>query len=251
MVAESDALITRVVFDEGRPYGELFTFPETYVDAALADHYGLPSVSSASWVGYPDPARRQGLLSHGSFLSVGGKFGDTSPVQRGQNVVKRLLCRDIPPPPPDVNADDPPVAPAGAICKEDRYTMADTPGCAACHSQLDPLGFGLENYGPDGAWRDVEPDEPSCSISGDGHLTGLGDFRGAAELGSLISESEELSACLVRHLYQFTVGREPVDEEQPLLDDVANRFHGARDLRGLLVELVQSDAFRFLQIANP
>ena len=28
------------------------------------------------------------------------------------------------------------------------------PACAVCHNQMDPIGFGLENYDASGAWRD-------------------------------------------------------------------------------------------------
>ncbi|NUO52847.1 MAG: DUF1592 domain-containing protein [Polyangiaceae bacterium] len=249
MSTETGALIERVVFDEGRPWNDLFLAEETYVDPALAAHYGLPAMSAPGWIAYPDPAQRRGLLSHGSFLSVGGKFGDTSPVARGKNVLERLLCREIPPPPPDVNADEPPPAPPGAVCKTDRYTMAETDGCSSCHGMTDPLGFGLENYGPDGAWRDVEPDEPSCTIAGNGHLTGLGDFHGSAELGALVAGSDELGACLTRHLYQFTAGRAAEEEEAPLVDDFAATFAEGRDLRALLVRFTQSDSFRFIKLA--
>lgn len=248
MTKETEALIDRVVFDDGRPWSELFTFSETFVDPELAAHYGFSAVSSPGWVTYPDPGRRQGLLSHGAFLTVGGKFGDTSPVQRGKNIVERLLCRTIPPPPPNVDADDPPPLPPGATCKSERYTMVDEPACASCHTQLDPLGFGLENYGPDGAWRDVEVDDPTCEVTGEGHLLGFGDFNGAAELGTLIADSPEVSACLTQHLYQFAVGRAPTDQEQPLLELVSEGFHERGDFRGLLIDLVASDAFRFLKI---
>ncbi len=249
MSVETSALVERVVFDDGRPWTDLFLAEETFVDEALAAHYGLGPVSGPQWVTYPDASKRRGLLSHGSFLSVGGKFGDTSPVARGQNVLERLLCREIPAPPPDVNADEPPPAPAGSVCKPDRYTMAATDGCSSCHAMTDPLGFGLENYGPDGAWRDVEPDEPSCTIGGNGHLVGLGDFRGSAELGALIAGSDELGACLTRQLYQFTSGRPAEDGESPLVDAFASSFAEGSDLPELLVAFTESDSFRFLKLA--
>ena len=30
------------------------------------------------------------------------------------------------------------------------------PACAACHKQMDPIGFGLENYDASGAWRTLD-----------------------------------------------------------------------------------------------
>jgi hypothetical protein len=63
---ETTALIDRVVFEEHRNYFDLFTLPETFLDVALADHYGLPHPSGAEgWVAYGNSGRA-GILSHGS-----------------------------------------------------------------------------------------------------------------------------------------------------------------------------------------
>ena len=100
MLAETRALVRRVVFEERRPYTDLLTLDETFVTPELAAHYEVPTPAGAEdWVRYPDT--RAGLLSHATFLSNSSKFDDTSPVYRGQNVNTRLLCRTIPDPPPD------------------------------------------------------------------------------------------------------------------------------------------------------
>jgi hypothetical protein len=251
MLDETDALVKRVVFEDNGDWTGLFLAEDTFVGPVLADHYGLPSTSTASWVSYPDLSQRRGILSHASFLSVGGKFGDTSPVLRGKNVLERLLCREIPTPPDSVNADEPPPLPPGAKCKSERYTMSQTPACASCHVQTDPIGFGLENYGPDGSWRDVEVDEPTCTVSGEGTVSGLGDFRGAGELAELLSSSPELTACMAKHLYQFATGRPPSADEAPLLEHLGERFGGAPNLQQHLVDYAASDAFRFLRVTDP
>lgn len=99
---ETSALLDRVVFDEPQSYLNLFTFPETHLDATLADHYGLPQPSGGEgWVEYGDSGRA-GILSHGSVLSAFSKFTDTSPTQRGIFVRTRLLCQEIPRPPANV-----------------------------------------------------------------------------------------------------------------------------------------------------
>src|SRR6185503_20729282 len=120
---------------------------------ALAAHYGLPAPAGGgpAWVPYgADP--RRGILSHGAVLAAGAKFDDTSPTLRGVFVRNRLLCQVVPPPPPNVAVDEPPQS-VTSRCKVDRYAAHRTGSCASCHSQTDPISFGLENYDRSGAYR--------------------------------------------------------------------------------------------------
>lgn len=253
MHAETDTLVERVVFTDDLPYSELFTSTQTWIDDLLAEHYGLPLPGAASWVDYGDSGRA-GILSHGSFLSVAGKLGDTSPTQRGILIRTRLFCQDIPPPPPEVNTDDEIPTTEDVFCKYDRLAQHRQGGCAGCHDQMDPIGFGLENYDQMGRWRAYEaddpettPDESTCQIAGDGEIVGVGTFNGPAELGQLMFESGLVEQCVATQLYRFAMGRYALDEYDTafigvLRESVATPgFHFA----DLAVEFVANDAFRF------
>lgn len=248
MRAESDALVERIVFDDQGSWLELFTTQETFVDNTLAEHYGLPLPGSASpqWVSY-GASGRAGLLSHGAFLAAVPKFGDTSPTQRGKLIRNRLLCQEIPPPPPNVNADEPPASTEQSSCKWDRYAAHRESGsCKGCHEQMDPIGFGLENYDELGAYRAHDDGAPECAIEGTGELVGVGTFRGPAELGALLAGSPLLDRCLVTQLYRFTVGRGEREEDAPFIDAMATRFRdGDHGLRDLLMAVATSPAFGY------
>jgi len=252
MREETRALLERVVFTEQRPWYDVFRLDETYVNDMLAEHYGLPLPGSdtPTWVPYDIP-ERAGLLSHGSFLSVGGKFNDTSPVQRGLLIRTRLFCQVIPPPPPEVDPDQ---APAGAVCKEDRYAVHSEGGCAGCHSQIDPVGFGLENFDAQGRYRtneldnpDTPDDESQCVISGDGDLLGVGAFSGPAELGSLAIEAGLLDACVVTQLYRYAIGRTELDElDQAFIQQVVTSVgEGEYQFEDVMLEFVGTQAFGY------
>jgi hypothetical protein len=188
---------------------------------------------------------RAGLLSHGSVLSAFGKFSDTSPTQRGILVRTRLMCERIAPPPADVNADQPPTGQMDALCKYDRYEQHRTSSsCASCHQQMDPIGFGLENYDLAGRYREHDEGLPECVIRGEGNLTGIGAFSGPAELGALLVDNGIVEACVVRQLLQFGVGRALVGNELEAANALAEQFAGGgHDLTQLLVELVASEPF--------
>src|SRR5262249_49843781 len=141
------------------------------------------------------------------------KFGDTSPTQRGKLIRTRLMCQDIPKPPPTVKSDEPPPKTA-TNCKIDHYkAISQSSTCSGCHSQMDPIGFGLESYDGAGRFRTTQPNAPECAISGQGELVGVGPFNGPAELGELLIQSGQLEPCLVKQLFRFAAGRKVEDED--------------------------------------
>ncbi len=252
MREETRALVERVVFEEQRPWHDMFRLDETYVNDLLAEHYGLPLPGSdePTWVPYDMDARR-GLLAHGSFLSVGGKFNDTSPVQRGLLIRTRLFCQVIPPPPPEVDVDQ---APTGAVCKEDRYAIHSTGGCAGCHAQIDPVGFGLENFDAQGRYRTNELDNPmtpddesQCVISGQGELQGVGEFSGPAELAALAVEAGLLDSCVVTQLYRYAIGRTELDElDEAFIQEVVTSVGGGEyQFEDVMLDFVGTHAFGY------
>lgn len=250
MHAETNALIEKIVFEEGRPWIDILTSESTYLTPELAEHYGMsPPDGDAGWVTYDDPDRK-GLLSHGTFLSAVPKFGDTSPTQRGLLVRARLFCQPIGPPPANlnVNVDQPPESADPDACKHERYNMSQQDSCKGCHQLMDPIGFGLENYDTTGRYRDYEPGRPECAIDGDGEFVGVGTFSGPGELADRAIESGLVESCVAEQLYRFAVGRTALDEsDRALLERVTAEASGAEGLRldTLIQQYVTSESFRF------
>jgi hypothetical protein len=247
MRAETSALINRVVFDDKVDYFELFRSEETFLSDYLAGHYGFEptGTTTGAWVSYGDSGRK-GILSHGSVLSAFGKFADTSPTQRGIFIRTRLMCEPINPPPPNVPADAPPEGNA-AQCKVDKYIQHASEGsCKGCHMQMDPIGFGLENYDKAGRYRAHDEGKPECAISGDGALEGVGNFNGPAELADLLITAGKLEPCLIRQVYRFAMGRREKAEDNAILKDVETKFtEGGHAFDGLMLDIVASESFGF------
>lgn len=246
MRAETGALINRVVFDEERPWQELFRSSETYVDDVLAEHYGIeaPDNPTGDWVDYGESGRA-GVLSHGTFLSNGFKDGDTSPIVRGQVISTMLLCLEVPEPPP--NVPPPPEHEEGACKIDEAAAHLTQASCAGCHAMLDTLGFGLENYDEFGQWRAHDVGKPECVIEGEGEVPGVGSFNGPGELGVLIADSELLNACLAKQAYRFAVGRTELDEVDNALIERTREALGDGDFefKQLLLQHVTDPAFGF------
>lgn len=249
MANESERLIDRVVFDEKRDYFDLFTTNETFLNDTLAAHYGLEAPGSAegTWITYPQGVERGGILSHATFLGVAAKFGDTSPTQRGRVIRERLMCQPILPPPAnlEVDVDAPPPEANGSSCKHDRYqAISDQAGCVGCHSQMDPIGLGLENFDQFGQFRATDVGKPECQIAGDGELVGVGAFRGPRELGVKLVESGRLESCLVDRLYQFATAAKPGDADRETIRALRDSFVASgHRLDQLILDLATSEAF--------
>jgi hypothetical protein len=248
MRAESDALVAKVLFEQRRPWSELFTWDQAFVDARVAPLYGLAAPATPQWLSQTDPNRR-GLLGEASFLAGGAKFGDTSPVLRGLQIRSRLMCQYIPPPPPNVNADKPPPG-SPTDCKATRYANHRANPCATCHALLDPVGNGLEGYGADGALRPFENGRPDCPIDGRGELDGTA-FVGPAGLAHALVPTGTLESCAMQQLFQYVVGRQVMvggriaAEDEATIGSLTRTFaNDDRHFPDLLADLVSSAAFR-------
>ncbi|MBX5483769.1 MAG: DUF1588 domain-containing protein [Myxococcaceae bacterium] len=248
MRRESFALVKKVVFDDRSDYFDLFRSDVTWADDFLATHYGLPAPGSDTpqWISYGSSGRK-GILSHGSVLSQGAKFSDTSPTQRGIWVRTRLLCQNIPPPPPNANTDNPPTAPNGSNCKKDRYASHATVGsCAACHQKTDPIGFGLEQYDKAGRFRVHDDGDPNCPIDGEGRIAEMGTFNGPAGLADMLIASGQLERCVVTQLFRFANGRREIAQDATFIDQLTEAWKARdRHFDELLLAFVSDPTFQY------
>jgi hypothetical protein len=161
-------------------------------------------------------------------------------VKRGDWVLHQILCSETPPPPPGVEGliDEPDET---ATLRERLEVHRADPACAGCHSLIDPLGFGLENFDGIGAWRE---DENGLPLDSSGELPGGIAFDGVKEMSEVIAADERYPACVAEHMFVYALGRgmEGYDEEAmtAILGDWEASGQG---LRSLVKTIVTSDAF--------
>jgi Protein of unknown function (DUF1588)/Protein of unknown function (DUF1592)/Protein of unknown function (DUF1595)/Protein of unknown function (DUF1587)/Protein of unknown function (DUF1585) len=214
-----------------------------WVDAELAALYGVPAPADG-WaeVTFAPEHERGGLLTTAAILTVTGREGVTTPIERGKFMREAFLCDTMPPPPPDI-----PMVPAPQAGQSERERLEqhrEDPACAGCHDMLEPLGFGLARYDAIGALRTV--DEEGQPISAEGSFDGRDpDFDGAAELAAALHDDPEVSACVVRQVHRYAFGRGETPADECALEDLHARFEEeGRSFEALVIALVRSDAFR-------
>jgi hypothetical protein len=121
--------------------------------------------------------------------------------------------------------------------------------CASCHSMMDPIGFGMEDFDSVGLHRTMEGSSP---VDATGSLTGPGldgsAFNGLAELGAALRRQPVVGPCLVSKLYAEALGRRAVQHDGSSINELAASFsEGQYRLDQLLLTLVTSESFRFVE----
>lgn len=236
---------------EDRSILELLDADSTFVNARLAKHYGLTDVEvldndPEAFVRVSvDRTTRGGLLGQAAILAVTSNPTRTSPVKRGKWILENLFA--APPPPAPPNVPDLPEATAqkpltGTLRQRMEQHRAD-PGCAACHMLMDPLGFGLENYDPIGAWRTFDGES---EIDPSGELPDGRAFSGPGELKTLLREREhDFRRCIAEKLLTYALGRGLEWYDACAIERIADRCRDGADRFSVLVaEIVKSPAFR-------
>lgn len=235
--------------DDGRSLRELLTSDTTFVDAGLAELYGLPAPATPGFseVSIGD-APRAGLLTMAGLMTVLSHPDTSSPVKRGKWVLEQLLCIPPAPPPPGVNPVPPVVDPNSSVREQLAAHRAD-PACAACHNLIDPIGLGLEHYDAIGAYRLVDGGK---AVDASGYLPDGTDFADGLEMAELVAQSEGFAQCTVRHAAIYALGRGVELSDQPYLDDILGQADAAGfAMQDLAIAIATSDMFRMRRGEEP
>ena len=246
MVQETTAYVQHVVFDGPGTLSALLSSPYTYADATLAAFYGLPAPSGSGFQQVAlDPTQRLGLLTQGSVLATYAKPDESSPIHRGKFVRMRLFCQTPPPPPP--NVPPLPSVDTGGTTRERFAEHANNPACSGCHSLMDPIGFGFENFDGIGRYRTTDQGQP-VDASGDLEQTddSNGPFVGVPALAQRVAGSGQVQKCFALQLFRYGQGREETDDDACTLKTLDDAFAASGgDVRGLYVTLTKTDTFLY------
>jgi hypothetical protein len=204
---QETSLFFDYVLRENRPISDFLDARYTFLNERLAKHYGIKGVTGNEFrrVDLTGNAQRGGILSHASVLTVSSYPTRTSPVIRGKYVLQNVLGSPPPPPPPDVPVLDEAAIGATMSMREQLEEHRADATCAACHSKMDPLGFGLENYDAIGKWREKDGKFP---VDSSGVLPNGKSFTTPAEMrGILTSQLPQFSRTLTEKMLTYALGR--------------------------------------------
>ena len=220
----------------------------TYVNDALAAHYGLRNIHGEHFrkVVLQPSDRRGGLLGQGSILTLSANGIETSPVVRGVWVLENILGTPPPPPPPDVEPLEPDTRGSVTI-REQLDKHRTVAACADCHQKIDPAGFALEFYDPIGGFRTRYPGRRNSGppVDGSGRLpTGesFEDERGLKKL--LVSRKKRFAEAVAEKLMTYATGRSMTFRDTAEIKRIAKANAAAGyGLRDLIIGVATSETF--------
>jgi len=232
---------------EDRNVLDLYRADYTFVNARLAQHYGIPNVAGSQFrrVSYPDSSRR-GLLSHASVLTLTSHATRTSAVERGKWVMEVLLNSPPPPPPPGVPDLEATPGSSGGRMLTVRERMEEhrkSPACSSCHKMMDPIGLAMENFDVTGRLRRRDNGMP---IDSRGELWDGSKAENLMQLqAALLKREETLLRTFTRNLMAYAIGRRIEAFDMPRIRQIV-REAAAKDhkMTAYILGVVQSPAFQ-------
>ncbi|MFK7734818.1 MAG: DUF1592 domain-containing protein [Pirellulaceae bacterium] len=225
---------------------------DTFLNERLARFYGVEGVvgDALRKVELSSEDRRRGLLTQGAIMKVTANGTTTSPVVRGVWVSERLLGEDIPPPPANVPAIEPDVRGAKTIREMLEKHKSDT-NCAACHRNIDPPGFALENFDPAGQWRDRYRKKMGKRIEQGPTIDTSYEFADGTAFGSLrefqtflCQQPDKLAGNLAEKFIAYGTGASITFADRKAVEDIVAKV--ADDdfgFRSIIEEVVLSPVF--------
>jgi len=247
---ETELLFTSLL-QEDRSVLELLTADYTFVNERLARHYGIPGVRGSDFRRVTlegGQSARRGLLGKGAVLTVSSQPGRTSPVIRGQWVLKNVLGVPAPDPPPDVptlmaKTSDAAGNARPPSMREQLVEHRSNPACQGCHKLMDPIGFSLEPFDAVGRWRTEDAGNPidARDVMYDGTpVDGPADVR-----TFLLKYQEQYLRNVTANLMTYALGRGVEYDDMPVVRAILQSTAGnGYKLKGLIEAVAMSDNFR-------
>jgi hypothetical protein len=245
-------LLVESVMREDRSVFDLLTADYTFVNERLARHYGIPHVYGSRFRRVPVASEaRRGLLGQGSILTVTSQANRTSPVLRGKWILENLLGTPPPPPPPDVPAlKENAERERPLTMREQMEEHRANPACAACHKQMDPLGFALENFDAVGAWRTTDAHsaiDPSSQLADGTKIDGPIALR-----QMLLRRPDAFTGTMTEKLLTYALGRGLEYYDRPAVRAIVrNASRENFRFSSLVLGVVNSTPFQMRMKAAP
>lgn len=251
MRAETQAFIRRT-FEEDGTFEDLLSARYAYVNGPLATLYGVSGPNDAAsweWVDL-DKGQRSGLLTRAAFLTTFSTKNVTAPIRRGVWVLREMLCDGLGDPPPNVNNVPPEGGNVGGdvlTVREDVAGKTASSDCSSCHGLINPIGFTFESYDAIGRWQTKEVTS-GLPIDASGYLPQGEEVVGAIALSEQLAGLPEARDCFVERWYQMAISEKLDEADKCSLGTIQEEFASGGSMRDLVVGIITSDAFRYVNV---
>ncbi len=246
MYDEAISFFTHIV-RQNRPVSDLLHADYTFLNQPLAKFYGVNKpVKSKDQVELVEGAnafQRGGVLRLGAVLTATSAPLRTSPVKRGDWLLRRILGTEVPPPPANAGvlpADDKNFG--GMTLRQKLEAHKRNATCASCHSRIDPLGFPLERYDSIGRYRTKYAD--GNPVDDEGVLTDKTQIAGIdGLLKYLKTQDQQVLRTVAFKMTGYALGRTVQPSDEVLIEKMS-QLGGSATVADLATAIVASKQFR-------
>lgn len=216
--------LSALTVTSGESFSFLFTSNYSVTnDSELMSLYGLTQpvndpLNQNVPVRFP-ASTRSGLLSRAALLISGDEI--TSPIHRGYQIRKNILCLELNSPPADALDQFAATEVPHLSTARQRTEIGTSPSaCIGCHQLINPLGFALGHFDAFGGFIEQEPifsrnDENQIEtyLKVDAHADLSAEFgpgqtvENAGDLGQLIADQITTKSCFSKKILSFSFYR--------------------------------------------
>ena len=227
---------------------EIIDADHTFMNEALAVHYGIKGITGDQWQRVESMKQRSrgGVLGMGAILAKQSGATRTSPVLRGNWIVETLLGEKLPDPPATVPELPDTLSREGLTVRQMTERHVSDPSCANCHARIDPFGFALESFDAIGRYRELDligqPVDTRVQLRNGIQFLGIDGLRSYL----LEERRDDLLEQFCRKLLGFALGRTVELSDQPLVDEMVMQLKKNKFRVSAAVEtILRSTQFRF------
>jgi hypothetical protein len=261
--AEISAMTDHFTWSVDGTFRDLLTTDLSFARSPhLAAIYGVETWDGTSAPPTLPAGERAGLLTRVAFLVTGTYT--THPIHRGAVVRRRILCDELAAPSP---GDLPPgslVPPPPDPTQTTRERFANkviNEPCATCHTQMNPIGYVLEQYDALGRFRleervldattgeevnvlPIDPVAVPALSAGDDR-----EMSSGVELSRAVAETGRVEACFARQYFRYTYRRDEDGNDGCALEGIRSALAGSPalgegSLREALLAVALEPTFR-------
>ncbi len=252
LAQETETFVDQVIRAGDGTLSTLLTAPYSYMNRDLATFYGMQGPTDERFVKVAlDPQRYSGLMTQAGLMARLAHPGQPSPVLRGKFIREKLLCAPLPPPPNNVDATLPPLDPQATARQQLTQKTGGSP-CNTCHTLLNPPGFAFEHFDELGRFR---ANDHGLALDASGDLTGTdadGPFADHLDLLKLLTQSEQVRACVVVNWFRYAYGRDQAEADACSTQQLSRAFESSGgNVKQLLLALTQTPAFMYRTATAP